>query len=563
MDVTRDNFYEALELFNNLLPTALCAGLDTEFTGLTVEESKAHGYESLEERYARNRDAGRAFLIIQCGICLVHWDDEAKKYLARSFNFNIFPRQAHKAHPDTRFLVQASSIEYLIQNGTDFQKIFSKGISYMTPAQEERQLKKVKQMLLSRESSGSAQFDRIPIPPAEAASINRQLESIEAWLQTDEEALNLPPANSFIRRLLYQEIQAKFNDKVACNTKGATRQDSFIEVTRTDKQTKQKLAEDQRKKLEDEISAAVGFRHVLDSLRASRVPILLFNGILDLCLLLHQFYSPLPDNLEDFKVLAQKIFPVVVDTRHLIDLPLVSGSLNLVVYNLSSIVKALVAPPSVDIRTMFLFPAPFDKYNNDKEVLHEAGYDAFLTAVLMLACVHRVTCAEFPLTRELMDQCVAQWGSKMQMHNMFGVQYLNLAGEDKQPDLPHVFHISNFPSTWRLHDLQKVFANFGQTFVTFASSGTAFVSLVDKSKAEEVVSTLVSNSDSNETYRIISHATFWQQEQERKQIMKLTRMESVHGPNDADSSFSQSLDDSHADLKRPRLSPENSMTQEA
>lgn len=87
------------------------------------------------------------------------------KFKQQSYNFYIFRRSINRNIPDQRFLCQTSSINFLISQGFDFNKLFKSGISYLNIAEETNYRDKLddKQKTRSNQSSGQ-KSDLISIP---------------------------------------------------------------------------------------------------------------------------------------------------------------------------------------------------------------------------------------------------------------------------------------------------------------------------------------------------------------------------------------------------------------
>ena len=78
------------------------------------------------------------FMLIQFGLCTFHVDPGTGKVTNRGFNFYVWPRPAGRMYPDPRFTVQTSSIDFLVGQGFDFNKLFKEGISYLRASDEDR-----------------------------------------------------------------------------------------------------------------------------------------------------------------------------------------------------------------------------------------------------------------------------------------------------------------------------------------------------------------------------------------------------------------------------------------
>lgn len=104
------------------------------------------------------------------------------------------------------------------------------------------------------------------------------------------------------------------------------------------------------------------------------------NMLLDLCHIIHQFFTPLPSDYSEFKSLIHGLFPNLLDTKVICQShqfkELVSSS------NLNFLLETLSKPPfsipeieSVEGRS----------YSVSTEKSHEAGYDAYITGLCFIA----------------------------------------------------------------------------------------------------------------------------------------------------------------------------------
>lgn len=130
MDVTKSNFSKVLVEFKNLITECDFIAIDSEFTGLSKKASEIEDYE---EYYCNLKNCVQQFQIIQVGISLFKKirDD---KYDYYSYNFYIYPSKTPFLPNDCReryFQCQSSSLEFLIENGLDFNKVIRDGISYI------------------------------------------------------------------------------------------------------------------------------------------------------------------------------------------------------------------------------------------------------------------------------------------------------------------------------------------------------------------------------------------------------------------------------------------------
>ncbi|CAJ0919253.1 unnamed protein product [Ranitomeya imitator] len=117
--------------------------IDGEFSGISDGPSftaLTNSLDTAEERYQKLKQHSMEFLLFQFGLCTFTYDSKKAKYIMKSFNFYIFPRPFSRNSPDKKFVCQSSSIDFLANQGFDFNKVFRDGIPYLNQ-EEERQLR--------------------------------------------------------------------------------------------------------------------------------------------------------------------------------------------------------------------------------------------------------------------------------------------------------------------------------------------------------------------------------------------------------------------------------------
>ena len=115
MDVTAKNFDEQLAYIESSIDESIFLSIDTEFTGLNIENQQISGLDTLEERYEKSKNSTSQFLMIQFGLSTFHYDLQKRSYSNRTFNFYVWPKPLHRRAPDRRFMCQTSSIDFLTQ----------------------------------------------------------------------------------------------------------------------------------------------------------------------------------------------------------------------------------------------------------------------------------------------------------------------------------------------------------------------------------------------------------------------------------------------------------------
>lgn len=168
---------------------------------------------------------------------------DVPEYTSRIYNFYLFPNAASPKD----VTLASDTIQFLIENNMDFNKVFSEGISFTTTAKAEELKSKFmekKAMMKEEGSNGSnggatprKSGDRVKLSRTEdIAFVARTMASLREWIdtengndesntnegkendpdtgvgrrQTEGSSLVLPPCNAFLRRCLYETIEAEY-----------------------------------------------------------------------------------------------------------------------------------------------------------------------------------------------------------------------------------------------------------------------------------------------------------------------------------------------------------------
>ncbi|CAG8769531.1 27978_t:CDS:2, partial [Racocetra persica] len=136
MDILKNNFHELLPTITEAIQGADFIALDTELTGLSEHIERIKSFDDPRSRYLK-------FLIIQFGLCTFTYSEEEDTFVARPFNFYIFPANADRRDfNDICFMCSGSSLHFLMKCGFDFNKLISQGIPYLNNTEEAKLLQK-------------------------------------------------------------------------------------------------------------------------------------------------------------------------------------------------------------------------------------------------------------------------------------------------------------------------------------------------------------------------------------------------------------------------------------
>ncbi|KAG1458204.1 hypothetical protein G6F46_003316 [Rhizopus delemar] len=369
MEISRQQFVEKLSIVEEAIKECDVIAIDTELSGLHRPLNNKRLY-SLQDRYIEYKEATERFIVIQFGLCTFKWDASSGRYIAKPFNFYIFPTSTTGTVQANRiFMTQAQAFDFLVKQSFDFNKWVYQGIPYLTKQEEK----------VYREQGEKRMADdmpNIPVDEKEFEFMKAAKQKIEQWLKDNkkDDGVNIVAKNAYQRRLIYQEVRNNYSELTAIGMQG------FIRITKlTEKQQKERKKE-KLEKFENDCRQAVGFRKVIDMISESKKMVVGHNMLLDICHVIGQFVQPLPDTLAEFKVLTHKLFPNLIDTKYMCaaepELFKIFGTATALEQLRFETSKEAFANPRIDMHPQF------PRYLTEKA--HEAGYDAFMTGAAFL-----------------------------------------------------------------------------------------------------------------------------------------------------------------------------------
>jgi hypothetical protein len=134
MDVTRNNFSEALPAFSAALSECNFVSIDLEMTGISHPKDHFHSKEKVDDRFQSLRRTATMFAPIQIGVCTfkeIEQMDGRVEVVAHPFQFNCIPRHIDPMLSPT-FEMCTSAMAFLLENNFDFQKSIRDGVPVTT-----------------------------------------------------------------------------------------------------------------------------------------------------------------------------------------------------------------------------------------------------------------------------------------------------------------------------------------------------------------------------------------------------------------------------------------------
>ncbi|XP_061063970.1 poly(A)-specific ribonuclease PARN [Eubalaena glacialis] len=524
MEIIRSNFKSNLHKVYQAIEEADFFAIDGEFSGISDGPSVTaltNGFDTPEERYQKLKKHSMDFLLFQFGLCTFKYDYTNSKYITKSFNFYVFPKPFNRSSPDVKFVCQSSSIDFLASQGFDFNKVFRNGIPYLNQ-EEERQLREqYDEKRLQSNGAGALSYaspntSKCPmtIPEDQKKFIDQVVEKIEDLLQSEENKnLDLEPCTGFQRKLIYQTLSWKYPKGIHVETLETEKKERYIVISKVDEEERKRREQQKHAKEQEELNDAVGFSRVIHAIANSGKLVIGHNMLLDVMHTVHQFYCPLPSDLNEFKEMTTCVFPRLLDTKLMASTQPFKDIINNT--SLAELEKRLKEspfnPPKVESAE------GFPSYDTASEQLHEAGYDAYITGLCFISMANYLGSFLSPpkIHVSARSKLIEPFFNKLFLMRVMDIPYLNLEGPDLQPKRDHVLHVT-FPKEWKTSDLYQLFSAFGNIQISWINDTSAFVSL----SQPEQVPIAVNTSKYAESYRIQTYAEYVGTKHEEKQIKR-------------------------------------------
>uniref|UniRef100_A0A674CVN7 Poly(A)-specific ribonuclease PARN n=1 Tax=Salmo trutta TaxID=8032 RepID=A0A674CVN7_SALTR len=256
MEVTRTNFKDSLNTVYSAIEEADFLAIDGEFSGISDGPNVSaltNGLDTPEERYMKLKKHSMDFLLFQFGLCTFTYDQAESKYVIKTFNFYIFPKPFNRTSPDTKFICQSSSIDFLASQGFDFNKVFRHGIPYLNQEEEVQLREQYEERRSQSNGSGNPSY----ISP----NSNKGPGSIP------EE---------------HREYIGRVKER-------------YIQISKVDDEERKRRERQKQEREQEELNDAVGFSRVIHAISKSGKLVVGHNMLLDVMHTIHQFYCVLPE----------------------------------------------------------------------------------------------------------------------------------------------------------------------------------------------------------------------------------------------------------------------------
>jgi poly(A)-specific ribonuclease len=121
-EITIDNFDSKFQEISYNLQKANFIGIDTEFSGLHLDNAEPGLADSADQRYKKLKKSIQLFSVVQVGISTFRYCNEQKSFISDSYNFYLYSRH-YGLNSDSINSFQSSSVEFLCKYEFDFNKV--------------------------------------------------------------------------------------------------------------------------------------------------------------------------------------------------------------------------------------------------------------------------------------------------------------------------------------------------------------------------------------------------------------------------------------------------------
>jgi len=248
---------------------------------------------------------------------------------------------------------------------------------------------------------------------------------------------------------------------------------------------------------------AVGFRSIIDYISNSRKLILGHNMLLDLLHTYGRFVKPLPNTLSEFKTNIHSTFPNILDTKYFISNcpPILNIFTHTGLEEAYQKTKAeLYNYPNI------VFAKEFNRYSNENNKNHEAGYDAYITGCLFIrlanffAKISQIPEDQLPITTS--HPILAKFINKI--HVVRYDSYINLVGLDEVVDRSNILHLSGFAATSTTEQLMQHLKKWSPIKFEWIDDTSTYIAVKDAATAAEII---VAFAGKTTPFRVLDYYT--------------------------------------------------------
>jgi poly(A)-specific ribonuclease len=435
MDVTKRSFPGRLLEILEHMSNAEFVCIDLELSGVASRSHNRTEQQTLEDRYQEVKAAAERYTILQIGLTFVTLsrNEDENVYITRPYNFNLDPVIEQDLELERIFAFQSGAVKFLRAHNFNIAEPFENGVPYLSRDEAVR----AKKIAMARIDRTAYEDLQIPEEDKENISLIENIrKQVTLWVMDAEikKAANLPfrsltiPSidsatipqtpkqrlSRFQKRLIHQLVRAEFPDLISTPSRDESLRIAFKDPVR-EKEIRQKRKRD----IEERIYNQKGFQWIVEALCGGKLdkldlksltkdpitggnifydeedfkarfysakerlrcrqPVLVGHNLFtDLIYFYNTFIDKLPASLEDFTIALHSLIPTIIDTKYVAT----HGQVN---FSSQSSLEQLEEQHRGQKLPVIQTPPAFDKYHLEENArFHEAGYDSYLTALLMI-----------------------------------------------------------------------------------------------------------------------------------------------------------------------------------
>ncbi|KAH8801489.1 ribonuclease H-like domain-containing protein [Xylogone sp. PMI_703] len=418
MDIDRINFkLHLLDILQDIAGAKFVT-IDLEMSGInTTLLGPGSAKKSLQDVYEGIKEGAEKFQILQWGLTCVEEDLERGYYRAKPYNIYVSPLISHVSKrycEDRVFGFSSEACGFLLKNGLDFGKVFSRGIPYLSQLEEAG----IRENFQERENKRSDKEDLVLESKMDIEFYQKTKQDIQQWEENPSAKLfhnirNPSGAlNGYQRRMIYQLVRNEFpHIEVFQGCHG-----EFLQLRKLSQEERMKRLEAEENRFHKSIVEQRGLRYlfnaltgddltgidpewycnnksktyeedlkqtelkikrIIKALKDKKHIIVGHNIFTDLLFLHRSFVGWLPSTISHFKQNIRFLFPIIIDTRFL-------ATYNMDSMTPSANLKDLLFPFKKIVVPTILLDDKHRSYNISTDKDHEAGFDSWMTAELFL-----------------------------------------------------------------------------------------------------------------------------------------------------------------------------------
>ncbi|VVC30454.1 Ribonuclease H-like domain,Ribonuclease CAF1 [Cinara cedri] len=388
-EITSDNFYSELPVIEAAINESSFISIDMEFSKIDDIIYQPFSYFDIpKERYSLLRKKVSDITCIQFGLSIFTYDITKKTFNTRAYSIYTFPQTFCKSNSEVHF--QISCMEFLNRHKFDFNKLFSRGVPYLTDEQEIMiKLEMSDDLFFENYFENTSRFIKVKI------ELDKILKIISTWYdnakygETQFFKTNECSESACIILMQYYLLK-NYKNILIHEVKSGLNITKVKQINDVDLLNNSLYKKNLKQSLFDNM---MGIKYLLKLLFKLKKPLIGHNCSLDLLILCNQFFEPLPENFKDFQIFVSRNFGPIYDTKLLCKelKRVIPKNYNWKGNSLPEIYSFLTNGDGRRIPILINIELSGIKEPQETK-FHDAGWDAYYTGYCFIRIVHIIKC---------------------------------------------------------------------------------------------------------------------------------------------------------------------------